>query len=221
MQQPVVVLGGTFDPVHNGHLRSAVEVAEYLGVNRVFLIPSNIPVHRAQPDCSPSQRLQMLKLATANESLLEIDDREYARGGQSYMVETLASIRQEIGTARSLILVMGMDAFLDLTGWYRWQSIPDLAHLLLLERPGTDFSGEMEIELRELFQSRQVSKTEDLLSDPAGRVLTACLRQLDISASQIRHAVREGRSIRYLVPEPVFDYIRDHGIYGHSEKGRT
>lgn len=219
MQQPIVVLGGTFDPVHNGHLRSAVEVAEFLGVSRVRLIPSYIPVHRAEPDCSPAQRLQMLNLATANEILLEVDEREYRRGGQSYMVETLASLRQEIGAIQPLVLVMGVDAFLDLTGWYQWQRIPGLAHLLLLERPGTGFTVDMNNELRELLESRQVSTRESLLSTPFGSVLTVCLRQLDISASQIRHAVSQGRSIRYLVPEPVFDYIRDHGIYGYSEKG--
>lgn len=218
MQQPIVILGGTFDPVHNGHLRSAIEVAEFLGVSRVRLIPANIPVHRAEPDCSAAQRLQMLKLATENESLLEVDDREQVRGGPSYMVETLATLRHEIGDG-PIILVMGMDAFLDLTGWYQWQRISGLAHLLLLERPGTAQQDSMGTELRQLLESRQVKTRETLLTEPCGSVLTVCLAQLDISASRIRNAVRDGKSIRYLVPEPVFDYIRDHGIYVQSEEG--
>jgi nicotinate-nucleotide adenylyltransferase len=213
MQQAIVILGGTFDPVHVGHLRSAIEVAEFLGVEQVRLVPANNPAHRSAPACSPEQRLKMLQLATANEPKLLVDSREYLRSGPSYMVETLISLRQEFGETIPVILVLGMDAFLDLSGWYRWLEIPELAHLLLLARPGNSGKEKASDELQHFLERREVKCKTLLLKDSCGSILVARLSQIDVSASYIRNAIRQNKSIRYLVPDPVFEFIKDHKIY--------
>jgi len=213
MQQAIVILGGTFDPIHIGHLRSAVEVAEFLDVEQVRLVPANNPAHRSAPACSSEQRLKMLQLATANEPKLQVDSREYLRSGPSYMVETLISLRQEFGASIPVILVLGMDAFLDLADWYRWLEIPELAHLLLLTRPGDSGMERASDELQHFLDLREVKCKTSLLNDCCGNILVTRLSQIDVSASYIRNAIRQGQSIRYLVPEPVFDFIHDHKIY--------
>jgi nicotinate-nucleotide adenylyltransferase len=214
MLSGIAVFGGTFDPVHFGHLRSAIEVAEFLSLKSVRLIPASHPAHRGSPLSTSEQRLQMLKLAVAEESALEVDDRECRRTGPSFMVDTLASLRAEFGSDQPLILVLGIDSFLTLAEWYKWQRIIQLAHILVLNRPGWDHRNyDPDPELNKLLKDREVFTRESLLVEPSGKILRINLSQLEISATGIRQAVANQQSIRYLVPDAVLEYISNNGIY--------
>ncbi len=167
----VAVFGGTFDPVHNGHLRSAVEVRQALELETIRLIPSYLPPHREVPGSAPEDRLEMLKLATRGVDNIDVDDREVRRQGSSFMIDTLRSIREEIGDAVPLILVIGFDAFQLLDSWREWQSLTDEAHLLVLARPGSHpgdtFPAEnLTTELTDFFEKRFVDRPLCLHSKP-------------------------------------------------------
>ena len=220
MQRGIAIFGGTFDPIHVGHLRSAIEVAEYLELDSVRLVPASQPAHRATPSCSLEQRLQMLRLAVDNESLLQIDDRECNRSGPSYMVDTLFSLRDEFGSEVPVILVLGADSFYTLTDWYRWEEIISLAHILVLNRPGwEDTRTRMAQRLAGFLSEREVYSRAELLEHPSGGVLRTSLTQLNISASQIRQCVAEGRSVKYLLTDTVADFILKNGIYKAVKAG--
>ena len=209
----LAVLGGTFDPVHFGHLRSAVEVRQALGVERVKLIPVGIPAHRERPGSQPEQRLEMLRRGIAGIDYLQVDDREIARGGTSYMIETLESIRAEVGSDLSVSLVMGADAFRLIHQWHRWQELIDVAHLVVLRRPFAEFT--LDPQLRTWVSERQAS-ADQLLRQPAGLICNLQLTQLDISATQIRQLVKAGQPIEYLLPAGVIDYIRQQALYAET-----
>lgn len=179
----------------------------------MHLVPSASPVHRAAPGASAQQRLAMLRLGVSDEPGLVVDDREIRRGGASYMFDTLAELRREVGEQEPLVLVMGCDAFNGFTSWYRWLEIPDLAHIMILERPGWVISEQ--VELREFLTKRQAVSLSELNRQPAGLILPVAFSRLDISSSQIRSCIREGRSPRFLLPDPVLDFIRSHQLYSH------
>lgn len=188
----------------------AVELRDTLQA-AVHLVPSACPVHRATPGASAQERLAMLRLAVGDEPGLVVDDREIRRGGASYMYDTLAELRQEVGPQTPLVLVMGSDAFNGLASWYRWLEIPDLAHIMILERPGWVISEQPE--LQELLTKRQVSTLSELHRLPSGLILPVAFSRLDISSSYIRSCIEQGRSPRFLLPDPVLDFIRTHQLY--------
>ncbi len=204
------VLGGTFDPVHFGHLRPALELYEMLGLDQLRMIPCGIPPHRDLPRASGAQRLAMLQLALTDEPGLVIDQRELQRPGPSYMVDTLISLREELGGV-PLALIIGMDAFHGLERWHRWRELVDLCHLIVAHRPG--WLAPAEGELAALLAARQVGDAAALRGRPAGGVGFCAVTQLDISASRIRELVRVGQSPRFLLPDPVLDYITTAGLY--------
>lgn len=205
------VFGGTFDPVHFGHLRAAVEVREKLGLTDFRLLPAGRPPHRSDTVASASQRLQMLRLAIAACPDLQVDDREVRRPGHSYMVDTLAEIRRAAGAA-PLLLLIGQDAANALDGWYQWPRLFDLAHLVVMRRPDAHFScaGELRIQ----FEQRRAHEARRLLQMPAGLVLSLEVTQLDISSTHIRSLLASGRSARFLLPDRVIEYIREQDLYG-------
>ena len=209
-QAVIAVLGGTFDPVHFGHLRVALEVQERLSCTEVRLVPCSTPPHRAPPVASAEQRLEMLRLATLAASKFIVDQRELRRTGPSYTVDTLASLRDEGGTM-PLVLIVGMDAFVALDTWHEWHRLTEYAHLVVVERPGTACpdTGPLASMLRE----RLTTDPVELHDAPAGRILLCRTTQLDISATAIRAMVAADRSPRYLIPDPVFDYIRKEQLY--------
>lgn len=207
---PVGVLGGTFDPIHFGHLRLAEELGESLATEQVRLVPARLPPHRADPSVGPADRLQMVRLAAEGNPRLVVDDRELRRDGPSYSVDTLASLRAEIGP-RPLWLMLGADAFAALMTWSRWQQLFDLAHLVVATRPGYHLALDTLPEpLGALARGRLATEPGP---EPAGSVVTREISALDISASAIRQRLAQGRSVRYLIPDPVLDYIREHRLY--------
>ncbi len=208
--QPIGILGGTFDPIHYGHLRPALEALEGLNLAEVRFIPCHQPVHRGPPRATPEQRLAMLAEAIAGQPGLVADRRELRRRGPSYMADTLDSLRDELGDT-PLCLLLGADAFDDLHRWRRWREIPELAHLVILHRPGAPSMRPSVLE--KLIERRRLRRVEALAERPAGGVLFKQVTQLDISATQIRRLLAQGNSARYLLPESVLAFIHRHRLY--------
>lgn len=192
------LFGGTFDPVHYGHLRTAVEVAEIYALNALHLLPNHQQVHRGPADASTDHRLNMLELCVSGSRLLKLDTREATRDGPSYTIDTLTALAEEMPDAR-LIFVMGLDAFAKFDTWKDWRGILRLAKLVVLDRPGAEHSD----------FSRQLL---DEYSESGG--IDICnVTQLAISATDIRYRVRTGLSLQFLVPESVREYIDHHNLY--------
>ena len=211
----LAIYGGTFDPVHFGHLRSAVEVYQALQVSQLKLVPASVPPHRKMPSTTQEQRLQMLRLATQDLDYLQIDEREIRREGKSFTVDTLASFRDEIGPTVPMSLILGADAYAMLHEWYAWESLAELAHLVILERPGHH---------QQLPAPDVIAWADDRwVADPlcfnrqaAGLMCRINLTQMDISATKIREIITRGGKIDYLLPDQVARYIRKHRIYDQS-----
>lgn len=215
MMEATVLFGGTFDPVHYGHLRAASEVCEKLAADDFRLLPAGIPPHRDHTGADAYHRLAMLELALAPHSDLTVDEREVRRAGPSYMVETLTDIRSEVGQ-RPVILCLGQDAANQLSGWHRWRELLDLAHLLVMKRPRSRprYAGEVAETLRE----RRVRRPRQLREVPAGRVCYLGVTQLAISSTDIRDQIAAGRDPRFLLPSTVLAYIRKHGLYAEQSE---
>ena len=217
LASPIGILGGTFDPVHFGHLRLAQELAEGLGLREVRLIPAGLPPHRTQPFASSQQRLEMVRLGIDGNPLFTVDEREIFKPTPCYTVETLLDLRRELGAAQPLCLFMGADAFLGLCTWHRWRELFDLAHIAVAQRPGVTglarAAATMPADLRDELNRRLVNEPEALCGQPAGFVLAHPVTALDISATQIRHQLAAGHDPRYLLPDAVLDYIRTNGLY--------
>lgn len=201
------VFGGTFNPVHFGHLRAALEVKESLGLTQIRLIPSAQPPHRDQPGVSAESRLQMLELAVAGQPDFTIDNRELLRAGRSYMVDTLQSLRSDF-PERSLLLIIGMDAFAKLESWYRWQQLFDFAHIIVMTRPNYQMPS-----LTAFLAARHNQQTADLTMKKSGNLYFLPVTALDISATAIRTIFARQRNPKYLLPDAVIDYINQHNLY--------
>lgn len=207
-----VMYGGTFDPVHHGHLRLAVELRECLQVPEIALVPCHIPPHRESPGASGDRRLELLRLAVAEEPGLLVDDRELNREGASYTADTLRQIRNEIGPDEPLVMVVGTDSFAGFDRWQEWESIPQLAHIVVVVRPGADLAAGSAP--AEMLAARAAESVDELHQAPAGRVLVLEPPLMDISATGIRERILSGRSPRYLVPDSVLNRICQLGLYG-------
>ncbi len=212
--KPLALLGGTFDPVHVGHLRAAIEAREALAAEEVWLLPCAVPPHREQPVATPVQRLQMLEAAIIGLPGLRTDARELQRSGPSYTYDTLVSVRAEIGDARPLVLIVGADAFAGLPGWHRWRELVDLAHIAVLARP--DAHGLIDPRLEELLAGRGTADPGALARRPGGQVLRLQIPPLPVSSTMIRTRLQQGRSVRFLVPDPVLGMIAAEGWYSRQ-----
>lgn len=204
------VMGGMFDPVHNGHLRGALEACDALGLDEVRLVPCGTPAHRggAQADCAA--RLAMLRLACQGQEGFEVDPRECERRGTSYTFDTLSSLKDEFPDAR-LFLLLGIDAFNSLPTWHRWREIFSLAHVVVIARPGWELEagGELGAEAK----PRLARAPAELKDARSGKVLCWEQTPLAISSSHVRELISYGKSARYLLPETVWDYIQANHLY--------
>jgi nicotinate-nucleotide adenylyltransferase len=213
---PVGILGGTFDPIHFGHLRLAEEVAHTLRLSGVRFVPSGTPPHRAAPRTPTSHRLAMVRLAASGNPLFEVDDREVRRRGPAYTFDTLTEIRAETGPDLPLVLLVGADAFLDFAAWHRWHEVFGLAHVAVAHRPGFPverWRDAMPQPLAREYASRLMQQPLAVHLAPAGGIVVIPFTALDISATAIRGLVGSGGSPRYLLPDPVLDYIRSEALY--------
>ena len=207
------ILGGTFDPIHLGHLRMALELHEDLNLLRVHLIPCYQPVHRKMPAASPEQRLAMLKCAIANEPALCADDREICRNEPSFMIDTLISLRKE-NPKTPLCLLLGIDAFLGFSSWNRWNEIFDYAHLVIAHRP--QYKIPSSGVLADIIKERLKNDPTYLHDQLAGGIFVRPITALEISATDIRNQIAAGKNPRYLLPDSVYEYIKQHGTYSLS-----
>lgn len=213
---PIGVLGGTFDPVHYGHLRLAEEMGEALRLEEVRLLPSGTPPHRSVPEAPAEHRLAMARLATAANARFRVDEREVRRAGPGYMFDTLSELRAEAGATRPLALLLGADAFLEFATWHRWHELFNLAHVVVAHRPGFPverWAERMPQPLAREYSARRMQQPLAIHLSPAGGIVVVPFTALDISATAIRDMLRAGKSARYLLPEAVLDYIRSHRLY--------
>ncbi len=232
----IAILGGTFDPIHFGHLRPAVEIAEKLSLTELRFIPSAKPPHRWQPEGSAEHRLNMVKRAIKQYPQFVLDDREYQRLERdnlaSFTIDTVRSIREEIGVTESFGMIVGMDAFQSFTSWRDWEKILDNVHIIVAARPGYEASRKNEnqnvenvpnnlhnelnkkdAKEKNWFQQRLTTDIKALQTSASGKVYFCDVTQLDISATFIRKQIDEGHSCSYLTPKKVIKYIKKHNLY--------
>ena len=208
----IAFFGGTFDPIHHGHLRPVSALAREIGISRITLLPNNVPPHREQPEASALQRKQMVELAIAGNPLFAIDDRELQRATPSYTIETLENLRQEKGPATPIAFIIGQDSLLTLHTWHRWQALLDVCHLLVCARPG--YRSEMETpDQQRWLQAHRTEDATQLHRQPHGLVYLAHTPLVALSATDIRQRRQQGEPCADLVPAAVLRYMDEHGLY--------
>jgi nicotinate-nucleotide adenylyltransferase len=207
------IFGGTFDPVHFGHLRLAEEAREQLKLSQVLWIPAGQPQLREAPQTPGAARLEMVRRAISQQPAFRLDDSEVLTQQPSYTVDTLRRLRQHYGVKKSLVLLLGADAFSRLEAWKEWQALFALAHIAVATRPGHTLKvGAGSTALDHEFTQRLAS-FDALKQAPAGAIVLFNITALDISATAIRHTIAHGNSPRYLAPSEVLDYIDQHSLY--------
>lgn len=205
------ILGGTFDPVHYGHLRTALDVQQALSLDEVRFIPCGEPPHRIAPVAEPLQRLAMVRAAIAGQEKFTLDDREIKRAGPSYMVDTLASLQQDFKN-ESLCLILGADAFNGLEQWNRWRQIFELANIAVMQRP--EIKGQAQLNKKLLSQlNARIVDPSVLKTKQQGRICFVPVTQLDISATMIRQRWQQNRDIQFFLPDAVLTLIQQQNIY--------
>ena len=219
-QAPIGVFGGTFDPIHYGHLRTGYELLKSLELGEVRYLPCAEPAHRGRPVASGKVRLEMVSAALAGQPGLVADDRELRRGGSSYSVDTLLDMRREFPDC-TLCLIVGMDAFLGFPAWHRWRELFDLAHVIVARRPG--WAAEMPDLLKAVLEDRETVNTGDLHQARAGCIYIHTATQLEISSTAIRKMTAAGEEPRFLVPDSVCEIIKQSGCYSSlsTTKGKA
>jgi nicotinate-nucleotide adenylyltransferase len=212
--RPIGIFGGTFDPIHYGHLRTALELRQRLDLAAVHFVPVANPPHRSTPLNDGRLRLRMVEAAIRGEPGFVADDRELERPGLSYTVDTLTSFRGEFGADRPLCLLLGMDAFLGLPQWHRWGELLDLAHVVVAHRPGWEVPRTGV--LGRWLSTRGAPSAAELAARPAGLVYVQPVTQLEISSTDLRDTLRAGRDPKYLVPDGVRQIILETECYAES-----
>lgn len=211
--QPIGLFGGAFDPIHYGHLRTAFELRQALGLAEVRFLPTGNPPHRAELSASAEVRLSMVKAAVVGQASFAVDDREVRRSGVSYSIDTLTELRAEYPD-RSLCLLLGMDAFLGLPNWHRWRELFDLAHVVVAHRPG--WKAPTRGPLGEVMVDRGTGSIRDLQEKRAGHIYVHAGTQLEISSTELRQLLEAGRDPLYLVPDAVRRIIYETGCYARA-----
>jgi len=217
------VFGGTFDPVHYGHLRLAEEAREALDLRSVLWIPAGQPPLRQAPAATAAQRLAMLRLALAGNAAFELDDTEAREPAPSYSITTLERLRLAQGAEQPLVLLLGVDAFLGLPNWHRWRELLTFAHIAVATRPGYALdvcnSHQLAEPLASELHARLRQRTDDLKTAAAGYIVSFEMTPLAISATLIRERLSRGASVRYLLPDTVLDYIALNSLYRSAPHG--
>lgn len=213
---PIGILGGTFDPIHHGHLRLALEVLEQCRLAQIHFIPGGTPPHRATPYADAEQRLHMVQAAVHGNPYFTADAREAYRTDACYTVDTLLDMRAEMGAQQSLCLLLGSDAFLQLHTWHEWRRLFELTHIVVMQRPGRPLGNAMaqaDGELRKEYTARLAPSPKVLHEAAHGSIVALDMPALDISATDIRRRAGEGRSVQYLLPQEVAHFIHQHHLY--------
>jgi len=212
----VGIFGGTFDPIHYGHLRVAEEIVETVGLQKMYFVPAGMPRLRYSPVASSQHRVEIVRLAIQKNPDFVLDEREIYRDGVSYSIDTVREFKQEFGEEVRLCFILGADAFIKLPEWNNWKELFNLCHFIVSTRPGYSLTLIKELlskELREECSQRWVSNTESLRKDTSGLIFIASTTMLDISATSIRAHIAAGRSVRHLVPSVTVNYISKNKLY--------
>jgi nicotinate-nucleotide adenylyltransferase len=207
------IFGGTFDPIHYGHLRTALELQQRLSLREVRFVPCADPPHRGAARAAAASRLEMVTAAVADEPAFVVDDREFHREGPSYSVDTLTALRDENPDA-SLCLLLGMDAFVGLPGWFRWEAIIELAHIVVAHRPG--WQAPENGPLGALLARCRIDRPDALCDTACGRVFVTPVTQLEISATDLRASLARGLDPKFLLPDSVRKMILESGCYAQE-----
>ena len=211
------LLGGTFNPIHFGHLRMAQELVEVLSLAELRFIPAAKPPHKAVPAVSAQQRADMVQLAIADNPLFKLDTCELNRQGASYTIDTLIALREELGEHVSLCLIMGSDAFSKLDSWHRWNELLNYCHIVLVQRPDSQSQPKLSNPLTALLTNHYTENNEDLTEQSAGYIHMQHITAQDISATNIRHQLASGHTAKYLLPEQVLTYIKQQHLYSLAD----
>ncbi|AOE50786.1 nicotinate-nucleotide adenylyltransferase [Kangiella sediminilitoris] len=210
-----IILGGTFDPVHFGHLRMTQEMLNRFPDANVSLMPAAYPPHRPEPGATPRQRIEMLERVLKQYPELKVDSRELSRPEPSYSVVTLKEIRREVGND-CLVFLMGADAFAKIDEWYQWQELIELTNILVVGRPSSEIPTAGTVAT--FYRQHALNDVMQLPSYSHGKVGFCQMPQLDISSSYIREQINQGFSPRFLLPDDILDYMYQHGLYGLNPK---
>lgn len=214
---PIGILGGTFDPIHHGHLRIAQEALEQCALAQVRFVPCGTPPHRPAPGASAKSRWEMVRLALNGHPDFLVDVHEVFRTDPCYTVDTLTALRAELGAQQPLCLILGGDAFLQLHTWHEWKRLFELAHIVVLQRAGGQPLGNAMLKadatLQTEYQARLAPGAGALHEAPNGKIFVADMPALEISSTDIRRRCADGKSFRYLVPEAVVNYINTNSLY--------
>jgi nicotinate-nucleotide adenylyltransferase len=204
------IFGGTFDPIHVGHLRGAIDCRELLDLEQVHFLPAALPPLKATPGVSAEHRAAMVEIAIADLPGFSVDRREIDRPGVSYSIDTVREIRREAGVAKPLVFIMGLDSLKTLHRWRNWQDLLTVVNIAVLKRPG--YTASVDPEVSRWLDAHSVSATQ-LLHHPEGGVAILEQPGLEVSSTAVRAAMGVGRMPRFLLPEPVLEYIERHGLY--------
>lgn len=208
------ILGGTFDPIHNGHLYIADQVIQHLGLQQLLLIPCKQPVLKTSAHARAADRLAMLELASEALANIHIDKREILRDSPSYMVDTLASLQQDY-PEQALCLIVGRDAFNDLPKWHQWQQLLSLCHLIVIERPNCPAVNDPVLE--QLIAGQQVDSVSALKQTLAGCIYFLTCPPTPLSSTGIRQAIADGEMPKASLPNEVWPYIQKNKLYKNRE----
>ncbi len=211
--QVIGILGGTFNPIHLGHLYVAQQALQRLQLDQVRFIPAAIPALKQSPSVTGEQRAEMVSMAIQDHPLYVLDRRELDRPGVSYSIDTLQSLRQELGAKISLIWLMGSDAFANIQQWHQWQDLLALCHIAVVMRPNSQSESPLSPQAQALLQQHQVFEKQKLHASPNGKILCLEIAAPDISSSSIRHHIAHHQAFQHLVPEIIADYIQRKHLY--------
>lgn len=209
----IAILGGTFNPIHNGHLHLAKQLQAKLNFESVRFMPAAIPALKDAPSVTGTQRAEMVDIAISEYPDFTLDTRELSRSGTSYTIDTLTLLREELGKEVSLCWLMGSDAFAHLNAWHRWQELLNYAHLVVVKRPHSDDLSDLNTDIQMLRNQHETYSVEDLRQQPCGRTLVQEIAALDISSSMIRDKLKKHEDVSKLLPREVLHYIQQHHLY--------
>jgi len=209
-QQAIGFLGGTFDPIHFGHLRPALEITEALSLRQLFIMPNHIAPHKSKSHCTASQRCKMVELAISQQSRMAIDKRELRRHKPSYTIDTLKELKNEFPDT-PICFIMGMDSLTTFDTWHDWQNILSYCHLIISHRPGWQRKFNKQVDV--LVSKHQTTNRHDLHNLQFGKIFFQTTSQLAISSTEIRELLNHDISIDFLTPENVINYIQGHHLY--------